>query len=339
MSELPEPVRDDRPFAVVDIGSNSARMVVFRIGRGGHLDVIEDARAPLRLARELRDDDELGADAIERTLEALRDFVAVARAASARRFLAVATSAVREATDGSVLVDRARELGITIDVIDGDTEARLGFLGAVHDLPVVDGATMDVGGGTTEITRFHDRRVERSWTLPLGSLRLTDRFLSSDPPNRRQLDHVHEEIDTTFERAEVGPLDGDLVGIGGTIRNLAKVDRRRTGHPIPLLHGYELPRDRLAAIVDELGGRSTKQRAKTRGLNPDRADSILAGGLIVSAAMRHLDVDRLIVSSRGLREAAPAIRARGRCRPRRGGRRRDRPAWRPRRGPAPRTDR
>ena len=303
MAQLREPVRDDRPFAVVDVGSNSARMIVFRIGRGGHLDVLEDARAPLRLARELRDDDELGPEAIERTLEALRDFVAVAEAASARRFLAVATSAVREARDRTVLIDRAREIGITIEVIDGDTEARLGFVGAVHDLPIVDGATMDVGGGTTEVTRFRDRRIERSWTLPLGSLRLMDRFLTSDPPSHRQLAAVRSEIDAAFRGTGAERLaGGDLVGIGGTIRNLAKIDRRRTGHPLPLLHAYELPRERLDPIVHELAARPAKQRAKTRGLNPDRVDSIVAGGLIVSAAMRHLGVERLIVSSRGLRE-------------------------------------
>src|ERR1700693_4724295 len=91
---------DAQPFAVVDVGSNSARMIVFRMRQGEHLDVIEDARAPLRLARDLRDSDELGHDAIERTLEALRDFVAVAKGGRAGRMIAVATSAVRDASDG-----------------------------------------------------------------------------------------------------------------------------------------------------------------------------------------------------------------------------------------------
>ena len=100
MSAVPDTAPDDRPFAVVDIGSNSGRMIVFRLRDGEHLDVIEDARAPLRLARDLRDADELGPDAIERTLEALRDFLAVAQGAGATRMVAVATAAVRDAADG-----------------------------------------------------------------------------------------------------------------------------------------------------------------------------------------------------------------------------------------------
>ena len=120
---------DDRPFAVLDVGSNSARMIVFRLREGEHLDVLEDARAPLRLARELRSGNELGTEAIDRTLEALRDFRAVAEGAGADRILAIATSAVRDAADGPVLLDRARELGVPLQIIDGDTEARLGFVG------------------------------------------------------------------------------------------------------------------------------------------------------------------------------------------------------------------
>ena len=126
---------DDRPFAVLDVGSNSARMIVFRLRDGEHLDVIEDARAALRLARELHAGAELGPSAIERTLEALRDFRAVAEGAGADRILAVATSAVRDAIDGRFCWSARRELGVPLQIIDGDTEARLGFVGAVHDLP------------------------------------------------------------------------------------------------------------------------------------------------------------------------------------------------------------
>ena len=103
-----------RPFAVIDIGSNSGRMIVFRLQEGGHLDVLEDARAPLRLARALRAGDELGEEAIERTMEALRDFRAVADGAGATSITAVATSAVREAADGPLLLARAAAIGISV---------------------------------------------------------------------------------------------------------------------------------------------------------------------------------------------------------------------------------
>jgi exopolyphosphatase/guanosine-5'-triphosphate,3'-diphosphate pyrophosphatase len=296
--------RDDRPFAVVDIGSNSGRMIVFRAREGEHLDVLEDARAPLRLARQLRDDDRLGADAIERTLEALRDFKAVAEAADATRILAVATSAVREAADGSDLIARAAAIGVPLSVIDGATEARLGFLGAVHDLPVRAGVTMDVGGGSVELTRFVDRRLERTWTLPLGSLRVSDRFLENDPPTERDLQKLRKHVAASLDDAGVVELAKreDLVGIGGTVRNLAKIDLRRTDHPLPLLHAYELTERHLDAIIGDLTERPMKRRAQVSGLNPDRADTIVGGALVVRGVMQHVGARRLVVSSRGLRE-------------------------------------
>ena len=110
-------------------------------------------------------------------LEALRDFLAVATGAGATRMIAVATSAVRDATDGPVLVERARLLGVPLQVIDGDHEARLGFAGAVHDLPVTSGLTMDVGGGSVELVRFRDRRMERARIFALPGKALTRRRL------------------------------------------------------------------------------------------------------------------------------------------------------------------
>jgi exopolyphosphatase/guanosine-5'-triphosphate,3'-diphosphate pyrophosphatase len=296
--------RDERRFAVVDVGSNSARMIVFRLRPGEHLDVLEDARAPLRLGRELRDDDRLGADAIDRTLETLRDFRAVADGAGADTMIAVATSAVREARDGEELVERARSLGVPLEVIDGDLEARFGFLGAVHDLPVSNGAAMDVGGGSLELTSFRDRRLDRSWTFPFGSLRVSDRFLASDPPSDREMKDLRKAVAAALEGSAVSGLRerGDLVGMGGTVRNLAKMDLRRTDHPLPLLHGYELPEENLEGIIEDLAARTMKRRARLRGLNPDRADSIVGGALVVLAVMRHLGAERVMVSSRGLRE-------------------------------------
>jgi exopolyphosphatase / guanosine-5'-triphosphate,3'-diphosphate pyrophosphatase len=298
------PEGDDRPFAVVDIGSNSGRMIVFRLREGEHLDVVEDARAPLRLARELRDGDALGEEAIERAIEALHDFRAVADGAGATRIVAVATSAVRDASDGGDLVAKAKRLGFDLRVIDGELEARLGFLGAVHDLPVVSGFTMDVGGGSVELSRFIERRLERSWTLPLGSLRVSDLFLEHDPPTEKELSKLRKHVGSMLEDAGVTELrkDEDLIGIGGTVRNLAKVELRRTDPPLGLLHGYELVHRRLADMVTDLAERPMRRRAQVPGLNPDRADTIVGGAVVVDSVMRHVGARRLIVSSRGLRE-------------------------------------
>ena len=304
MSLPPNPEPDDRPFAVVDIGSNSGRMIVFRLSEGEHLDVIEDARAPLRLARALRDGDSLGQEAIERTLEALRDFRAVADGAGATRIIAVATSAVRDAADGDELVRRAAKIGMPLQVIDGTLETRLGFAGAVHDLPVESGFTMDVGGGSVELGRFVDRALQTSWSLPLGSLRVSDRFLEHDPPTDKELAALQLAVTEALDGAGVTELGKreTLVGIGGTIRNLAKIDLRRTDYPLPVLHGYELGGGRLDELVEDLSQRTQQRRKQVAGLNPDRADTIVGGAVVIQQIAHHVGASKIVVSGRGLRE-------------------------------------
>lgn len=304
MKAASHPAPDDRPFAVVDLGSNSGRMIVFRLRQGEHLDVIEDARAPLRLARDLRTSDRLGPDAIERTVEALRDFVAVAKGAGATQMIAVATSAVRDAVDGPELLERAHRLGVPLQTIDGDHEAMLGFYGAVHDLPVTDGFTFDVGGGSAEVSAFEDRRLQRSWSMPLGSLRVSDAFLTTDPPTDQEMRALRRSVRSALTETGVPELTrgGQLVGIGGTVRNLAKIDLRRTDYPLPLLHGYRLPNERLADVIDALAGRTMKRRAQLPGLNPDRADTIVGGAVVIHTIAKHVGASEIVVSSRGLRE-------------------------------------
>jgi len=302
-----EDVSPERPrrVAVIDIGSNSARMVVFKAHPEGYLDVVEDDREPLRLARALRDGPGLGRDAIERTLQALADFHAVALGADADVTFAVATAAVRDADDARALVDRARaEIGIDVRVIDGQREAEFAFLGAVHDLPVLHGLVVDVGGGSMEFARFRDRRLSGTWTLPLGSLRLSDRFLRTDPPTEREIKHVRHEVRTRLEEAEVPRLapDEQFVGIGGTIRNLAKIEQRHARYALAILHGYSVPVERLGALASDISSRKAARRPRISGLNPDRADSIAGGALAVHTAAEWLGAADLMISSRGLRE-------------------------------------
>ena len=167
------PAPDERrPVAVVDLGSNSGRVVVFRMAPPGHLEILADGRSPLRLAKDLGERAGLSEEAIDRTVAALADFRAIAAGSSAHDLLAVATAAVRDADNGDRLVERVRlETGMDVRVVAGEEEARYSFIGAVHGVAADHGTLMDVGGGSIELTSFRDRAYERSWTLQLGSLR------------------------------------------------------------------------------------------------------------------------------------------------------------------------
>jgi exopolyphosphatase/guanosine-5'-triphosphate,3'-diphosphate pyrophosphatase len=291
--------------AVIDIGSNSGRVVVYQRDAAGQLRILATTRAALRLVRDVDGERRLGDEAIERTLEALRDFRAIARGAGARRFAAVATAALRDAANGEQLIRRVRrELGIPLRVIDGAWEARLGFVGAVHGLPVEDGMLFDLGGGSMQVTRFHGRRLVREWSLPLGALRLSHRFLRSDPPRRDELRQLREHVRRKLARAGIPPLlrGEELVGTGGTVRNLAKLDRRGRPYPIARLHGYVLEREAVARAVTALARRRLTQREKVAGLSDERADSIVGGGLAIEELMGCLHAPRVRVSGQGVRE-------------------------------------
>jgi exopolyphosphatase/guanosine-5'-triphosphate,3'-diphosphate pyrophosphatase len=293
-------------LGVIDIGSNSGRVLVARVLGAAHLDVLGDARSSLRLVRDVAAGGRLTPETIDRTLGIVRGFVAVSIGAGAERTTAVATSAVREAANGDDFIERARrELGIPVEIAAGDEEARLGFLGAVHGLPIENGIMLDVGGGSLQLVHFRDRRVERTWSLPLGSLRLSDRFLRADPPGRGEMRALKDYVYATLERAGIRPLRGDerLVGTGGTVRNLGKVDRRLRGdYPITRLHGYVLERRRLDEVASLVAGTPAGGRPGIPGLNGDRADSIVGGALVVQAIMDRLLAPEVIVAGYGLRE-------------------------------------
>lgn len=294
----------DQPLAVIDIGSNSGRMIVVRSATGRSVETLAEARAPLRLASDIAASGTLTAAATERTLDALEDFLALARAHGASRVIAVATAAVRDATNGGPFLDRiSNHAGVDVQVIDGEREAVMSYLGAVHSLPVENGTLLDLGGGSMELTRFRDRTLSKSWTLPLGALLMADRFFTEDPPSRgerkRLVDHVAKAVESAIPALSRADR---LVGTGGTIRNLAKMDRRERSYPIPRLHGYVLSLARVDTLVALVETRPEKKRETLAGLNPDRADSIVAGALIVRTLMEALGAEEITVSGKGLRE-------------------------------------
>ena len=219
-----------------------------------------------------------------RTLEAIRDFNAIAVGAGASPIIAVATAAMREAANGQRFLDRIRrEVGTEVAIIGGRDEARYGFVGAIRSLPVSSGILFDLGGGSIQVSRFRDRRLGRNVSLPLGALRLSETFLLSDPPKAREIRKLQDHVRRQLKEGEVGRLGSRecLVGTGGTIRNLAKIDRSAEQDAIGALHGYVIRFDRLREVVHRLVSKKETKRDRMRGLSAQRADSV-AGGAVAA---------------------------------------------------------
>ena len=279
--------------------------MVFQRDAASHLRLLAGSRASLRLVHDVDARTQLTEATMARTMEALRDFQAIASSVGAKRIVAVGTAAMRDASNGALFAQRVqRELGIRIGIIGGLAEARYGFAGAVRGLSVSNGLLFDLGGGSMQITRFARRRLVDAVSLPLGALRLSEQFLDSDPPSRKQLRRLRDHILSRLRKARLGRVaSGDrLVGTGGTLRNLAKIDRQTRRYPITSLHGYELSVDRLAEVVDHLAATRKNRRDEVPGLSAERADSIVGGALAIQTLAEFVGARRILVSGQGVRE-------------------------------------
>jgi exopolyphosphatase/guanosine-5'-triphosphate,3'-diphosphate pyrophosphatase len=293
------------PLAVIDIGSNSGRLLVLRLAESGHLEVVNDAVAPLQLVRQLTEEGNLSETALDRTVSAVNSFRLAAEYSGAKKVIAVATSAVREAGNREEFVaEVSRQTKVKLQVLSGDEEAMAAARGAIWGIPADQGLVIDIGGGSVEVAHFEKRKPKDLWTLPLGALRITDRFLTSDPPKTGEITALREHVKQSLRQSGIGRLGSDevMVGTGGAIRNIAKIDRADDLSPIPRLHGHVLAQIRVADIADRLASLPAARRSGISGLSSDRVDSIVGGVNTLYCAMEHSRANQLLVSGLGLRE-------------------------------------
>ena len=299
------PGHRNQPLAVIDIGSNSGRVAVFERDVAGHLRLVSGVRAPLRLVQDVDRVQHLTEETMARAIEALREFQAIATSAGAVRTIAVATAAMRDAANRRFFLERVtREIGIPIRILNERQEARYGFIGAVRGLPASDGLVFDLGGGSLQVSTFANRRMGVGVSLPFGALRMSETLLESDPPTGKQLHRIREQARSGFKEARIGrlPTGAQLIGTGGTLRNLAKIDHESRDYPVRSLHGYELTVERLNTIVERLASTRKKHLDGLPGLSTDRADSIVGGALVIQTLARFTRAKSILVSAHGVRE-------------------------------------
>ncbi len=295
-----------RRIAVVDIGSNTANLAVFQVDDHGAISCIAERDQPLQLLRRLGPDGHLPAAAIAATMQVLRDFVQHASSMETDAIELISTSAVRDAPNNAHLVTRVRnELGLELKVLDGAAEARTAVVGVVNTLPLVDGFVVDLGGGSLQLTEVENRRATRVASLPLGALRMTDQFIRSDPPDGPTVNLLRRHVQRTLETLPwLRNAGGQLVGVGGTIRTLAKMSRRAAEWPIPHGHGYRLTADDVESSWELVSRAEGPRRREIPGLPAHRVDLIVAGALVVKQVLRVGRFDAVEVSSSGVREGA-----------------------------------
>ncbi len=293
-----------RRIGIVDLGSNTARLVVYAYEPGEWFYLADQIREPVRLAEGLAATGVLGEAAMWRAFGALQLYADFARDTDLAHVHVVATSAVREAQNRHAFLDQVGRLGLEVSVLSGEDEARTGVLAVANSFSLEDAWVMDLGGGTVQLSRMRQRQFIEGQDYPLGAVRLTEAHLASDPPKKKEIKQlvteVREQLSGVLEsmRGEPAPL----VAMGGTVRNLVRAVQKSRDYPMSQVHGFFLRREELDELVDRLLAMDRTERTKVVGIKPDRADVIVAGALVYRTVLRESGLPGLFVSGQGLRE-------------------------------------
>ena len=297
----------DAPIAILDVGSNSIRLLLWS-GSDDFGPKGERITTVTGLRRGAGADGTIASDALNRLDVCVESYAARMRAAGVSRGVALGTSAVRDAPNRDAVAEIiGARLGLALTVISGTVEARLSYAGArltVHDDgPVI---VLDVGGGSTEVVRGHGSSPTGAVSLQMGAVRSTEDYLFSDPPTQDQLDNLREDAEVASATA-ITTCGGaaPIVAVSGTASTLAAIDIGR--YDPKRVHGHVLTRAAVEEMLSWMSGLSVADRAGIPGLEPARAPVIVAGAMIVAAAMSAAGVDDLRVSERDLLDGAASF--------------------------------
>ncbi len=298
-------------LAVIDLGSNSFRLVVFAAAEGWWKRT-DEIYQPVRIGEGLAAAGSLGEEPMQRALATLDVFAHFCRAAglSEDEIDAVATSAIRDAKNASVFLERARrQTGLPIRVLTREEEARYGYLAAVNSTTLSDGCVLDLGGGSMQLVHVVSRLAREVGSWPLGAVRMTERFLpGKDPARAKQMASLREHINAELKDASWltaagrDPASRRIVGMGGTVRNLAVAVQRAKDLPSTGVQGMVLTAAELQELIERLAALAPAQRSEIPGIKPARADLILAGAVVIHTVLEVGEFEALEVTEAGLRE-------------------------------------
>ncbi|WP_295393142.1 hypothetical protein [uncultured Thiodictyon sp.] len=290
--------------AVIDLGTNSVKFHLGERDADGRWQCVQDRAQATRLGDGLRETGMIAPAAWERTIAVVCAMAADARAAGAAQIVAVGTMGLRTAKNSAAFIAAVQaQCGVSIEVIEGAEEARLAYLAVQTGVGLPDGAVtvFDTGGGSTQVTVGRAGQVLERFSLDLGAVRVTEQFGLGVPVGREELDKALAAIARELARLDsVAPPDA-LVGLGGAVTNLASVSLGMTQYDPNRIQGAILTRAELGRQIALYAGLDGAGRAAIPGMQPGRADIILAGALIVSTLLDKLGQERLTVSDRGLR--------------------------------------
>jgi exopolyphosphatase/guanosine-5'-triphosphate,3'-diphosphate pyrophosphatase len=290
---------NENRLAVIDLGSNSFRLVVFTWVDDSWFRLSDEIHETVRIGEGLEETGTLAKEPMDRALETVELYAHFCRATGIDDVQAVATSAIRDASNRDEFLERA---ALDVRVLSTEEEAFYGYLAAVNSTTLSNGVALDIGGGSMQLTLVKDRegRDMRSW--PFGAVRMTERFLARESVKPKHLKALREHVGAALEEVPWLGKGGDLTGIGGAIRNLGTAAMLRHGLPAFGVQGFPLRKEVLDEMVEDFADMTPAQRGRVPGIKPERGDLILASAMVIQCVMEAGGFDCLEVTEAGLRE-------------------------------------
>lgn len=291
-------------IAVIDIGSNTIRLVLYKYDVNRGLKEIENIKVVARLRNYILPNGQLSEQGITTLQNVLGTFKTMLHDYGITKVLATATAAIRQATNGHIILQKMKkEIGIDIRLLSEEQEAFYGYFAVVHTLSTPSAITIDMGGGSTEITYFKDKKLVNSYSFPFGSVSLKQQFMQDNTLTSEERYKIYQFAKQQF--LSLNWLQGlriPVIGIGGSARNMANMDQRKKNYPISGIHQYKMKKEDFDEIRSEIAGLSFEELKQLDGLSSDRADIIAPVLEVFQALMDVVESPIFQFSRKGLRE-------------------------------------
>ena len=286
--------------AVVDIGTNSTRLLVADVA-DGRVSQLERHSTVTRLGRGVDTSRQLAPDAIEDVCRTVGEYIEIYEALDVEKVTAIATSAVRDAENsGAFLAELRERFALEARILDGAEEARLVYLGAITERPAADSTlVVDIGGGSTELVVGSGEEVRFYASTQAGTVRHTERYLRTDPPTPSELEALADDVRSLIDAELTGEAiaaASEGIAVAGTPTSLAAIDQELDPYDPERVHGYTLHLDSIQRMYSMLSSKTLEERLQVKGLHPGRAPTIVAGVVILIQVMRAFGLKEIEVS-------------------------------------------
>lgn len=295
----------EQRIAIIDIGSNSVRLVVYERTVNGAHRVIDGSKRPARLSEHIDAAGKLKFQAIAQMIGTIQHFLMICSYHKTVHIRAVATAAIRNAVNGrEVLAAIKAETGLDVELLTGEEEAYFGFLGMINALDISDGFLIDIGGGSTEVSLFRGRKLVRSVSFPFGCVSLNRRYSPQGSLDAQALKELELAVaDAVSAEPWIAESPGlPLVGVGGTVRALGKIHQAVRNYPFASNHNYRIEAADTEELLERLLKLPFDKRRKFPGLSKDRTDVILPGLAVLQQLFRTMQASHYLVCGTGLRD-------------------------------------